>query len=117
MYGTISSTKIGICYLKNVANDDLVAEVKYRINNLSVDYIVSSGQLEHLIEDDNYSFPQIISTERPDRVASYILEGRVAILVNRNSLCIGCTSCTYRLSNYCWGQEYKISIFKFIKDN
>ena len=80
--GTISATKVAVCYLKNVANDDLVAEIKYRINNLKVDYITSSGQLEQLIEDTSYSIPQLIATERPDRVASNILEGRVAILVN-----------------------------------
>lgn len=95
MYGTISKTKIGLCYLKNVVNDDLVAEVKYRINNLGIDYLTSSGQLEHLIEDSNYSLPQVIASERPDRVASYILEGRIAILVNRNSLCTCCTCCIY----------------------
>lgn len=87
--------KYGICYLKNVANDDLVAEVKYRINNLGIDYLTSSGQLEHLIEDSEYSLPQVISSERPDRVASYILEGRVAILVNRYTLCFSCSSCVY----------------------
>ncbi len=74
--------RFGVCYLKNVANDDLVAEVKYRINNLGIDYLISSGQLEHLIEDTNFSLPQLIASERPDRIASYILEGRVAILVN-----------------------------------
>ncbi len=96
--GTISATKIGVCYLKNVANDDLVAEVKYRINNLGVDYIISSGQLEQLIEDTPYSLPQLIASERPDRIASYILEGRVAILVNRYSLCFSCPSCFDRFS-------------------
>jgi len=87
--------KFGICYLKNVANDDLISEVKYRINNLGLDYLVSSGQLEQFIEDKSYSLPQLISSERPDRIASYILEGRVAILVNRNSLCTCCSCCTY----------------------
>ncbi len=80
--GTISSTKIGICYLKNVANKKLVQEVKNRINNLGVDYLISSGQLEQLIEDTSFSLPQLIASERPDRVSSYILEGRVAILMN-----------------------------------
>lgn len=79
--------------MKNVANNDLVAEVKYRINNLGIDYLISSGQLEQLIEDRNYNLPQLISSERPDKIASYILEGRVAILVNRDSLCLSCSCC------------------------
>lgn len=81
--GKISQTKIAVCYLKNIANNDLVGEVKYRINNLDIDSIISSGQLEQLIQDNgNTSFPQIISTERPDKVANLLFEGRVAIIVN-----------------------------------
>ncbi|MDE5831289.1 MAG: spore germination protein, partial [Clostridia bacterium] len=80
--GKISNTKVAICYLNNVANDNLVKEVRYRIDNIGVDYLISSGQLEQLIEDTNFSVPQLLSTERPDRLSSYILEGRVAILVN-----------------------------------
>ena len=81
--GTLSKTPCAICYLKNVANTDLVYEVKYRINNLNVDYLISNGQLEQLIEDNGkLSLPQVISTERPDRAANMIFEGRVVIIVN-----------------------------------
>ena len=81
--GKISKTSCAICYLKNVANSDLVAEVRYRINNLSIDYLISSGQLEQLIQDaDSPSLPQMIATERPDRTSSLLFDGRVAIIVN-----------------------------------
>lgn len=80
--GKISHTQVAICYLKNVANESLVNEVKHRIENIGVDYLISSGQLEQLIEDSSFSVPQLLSSERPDRVSSHILEGRVAILVN-----------------------------------
>lgn len=81
--GKISNTKIAICYIKNIVNDDLVAEVKYRINNLDIDYLISSGQLEQFIQDDAaIVFPEIIATERPDKTANHLLEGRVAVIVN-----------------------------------
>lgn len=81
--GSLTKTKVAICYLKNITNNDLVAEVKYRINNLDVQHIISSGQLEQLIQDDSLSlFPQMIATERPDKAANHILEGRVVVLVN-----------------------------------
>lgn len=81
--GKITKTSVGICYMKNITNDTLVNEVKYRLNNLDLDSIISSGQLEQLIEDSpNNLFPQVLSTERPDKVANHILEGRVAIIVN-----------------------------------
>jgi len=81
--GTLSKTKCAVCYMKNIANDDLVAEVRFRLNNIKVDYILSSGQLEQLIEDHSkIALPQLIATERPDRAADLILEGRVVIITN-----------------------------------
>ena len=81
--GKISQTNCAICYINNITNSDLIAEAKYRLNNIDIDYLISSGQLEQLIEDDSkYSIPQIISTERPDKAGTYLLEGRIAILVN-----------------------------------
>ena len=81
--GKVSNTKVAICYMKNIANESLVLEVKHRIENLDVDSIISSGQLEQLIQDDSLNlFPQIIATERPDKAANHLLEGRVVVLVN-----------------------------------
>ncbi len=81
--GNLSNTKCAVCYMQNIANDALVGEVKYRLNNINIDYLISSGQLEQLIEDNGkYSLPQLVSTERPDKATNYLLEGRVVILVN-----------------------------------
>ncbi len=81
--GQITKTQVSIGYIKSLANEDLVAEVRYRINNLSVDYLISSGQLEQLIQDSPKSlFPQMVATERPDKVSNFLLEGRVVIVVN-----------------------------------
>ena len=81
--GEVSKTKCAVCYIQNIANNELVAEVKYRLNNLGVDYLLSSGHLEQLISDHpQSSLPQILSTERPDTSITYLLEGRVVILVN-----------------------------------
>ncbi len=91
--GVVSKTKVAICYVQNIANDDLVAETKYRINNLNIDSLTSSGQLEQFIKDNPSSpFPQTIATERPDRVSNYLLDGRIAIVVNRHTVCFGCSS-------------------------
>lgn len=83
--GKISQTKCGVCYMQNIANGDLVAEVKYRLQNLDVDSIISTGQLEQLVEDDEgFGIPQVLSTERPDKCAKYLFQGRVVVLVNGN---------------------------------
>ena len=83
--GEISQTKCALCYLKNITNDDLIAEARFRLNNLSLDSLLSSGELEQLIQDDTTSgIPQINSTERPDKCAKAIAQGRAVILVNGN---------------------------------
>lgn len=81
--GSLSKKNCSICYMQNIANGNLVSEVKYRLNNLDIDYIESSGQLEQLIEDGNsYGIPQVLATERPDKCAKYLYQGRVVVLLN-----------------------------------
>lgn len=81
--GTVSKTKCAICYIKDIANNNLVSEVKYRINNLDIDYIISSSQLEELIkENSKSSIPETLSTERPDTASTALLEGKVVAIVN-----------------------------------
>ncbi len=83
--GNLSKTKCCICYMQDIANADLVAEVKYRVSNLKIDTLLSSGELQQLIEDkNNYTIPQIISTERPDKAAKHLYSGKVVVIVNGN---------------------------------
>lgn len=87
--GKLSKTKCAICYIDNIANNDLVAEVKYRMSNLEIDSLLSSGELEQLIEENNNnSIPQVISTERPDKATKYLYGGRVAVLISGNPYCL-----------------------------
>lgn len=80
--GKCAKTTCSIAYVSNIANNSLVQEVKRRISNIEVDYLLDSGQLMQLIEDKTYlTEPLILCTERPDRVALHLCEGRVAILV------------------------------------
>lgn len=81
--GRLTRTKIYISYLGGRADDEVVKEVRKRIEKIDVDSILESGYIEELIEDTPYTlFPQMQHSERPDKVASAILEGRVAIFVD-----------------------------------
>ncbi|MFW6305872.1 MAG: spore germination protein [Bacillota bacterium] len=81
--GKYSKTDIAICYIEGLSNKFLVQEVKERISNIKIDSVQESGFIEQLIEDNHFSpFPQILSTERPDRVAANLMEGRIAIVTD-----------------------------------
>jgi hypothetical protein len=81
--GRRSQTDVTIMYMADVAEPELVGELQRRLMDLDVDGILESGQLESLISDSPVSvFPLIERTERPDKVAASILEGRVAIVTD-----------------------------------
>lgn len=40
--GKANKTQVAVCYMKNIANSSLISEVKYRLANLDVDYVISS---------------------------------------------------------------------------
>lgn len=72
-----------VAYMEDIADPKLVEEVKRRIAKINIDNLPESGYVEQLIEDNYLSpFPQAQSTERPDRVISSLMEGRVAILLD-----------------------------------
>ena len=81
--GKITQTNCAICYIKDIANDALVSETKYRLNNLEIDSLLSAGELEQLLTDTNsLSVPKILVSERPDYAVKSLLQGRVIILIN-----------------------------------
>ncbi|MBP2645066.1 MAG: gerAA 1 [Firmicutes bacterium] len=87
--GTRSNTLCAVMYLKSVINPALVQEAKFRINSINVDAISESGTLQLFIEDHPMiPYPQALSTERPDRVAAALSEGRLAILVDGASFAL-----------------------------
>ncbi len=82
--GKRSRTLVGLMYIKDIVNPKLLKEVKYRIQSISqtADYIAETGTMEEFLEDHPKSLvPQMLSTERPDRLAAHIREGYVGIVM------------------------------------
>ncbi|UVI28585.1 spore germination protein [Paenibacillus spongiae] len=81
--GRMTKTDIGIMYIKGLANDGIIEEVRKRLDRIKIDGILESGYIEELIQDEPYSpFPTVYNSERPDVIAAELLEGKVAILVD-----------------------------------
>lgn len=87
--GERSRTKIAILYIEDLMNNDIVDELFRRLSYLKADYIQSPGHIQEFIEDEAFSpFPQMLNTERPDRVVSNLMEGRFAILAEASPTAI-----------------------------
>lgn len=81
--GRQTHTDICIAYIADLADPKLVEEVRTRLGRVDIDAILESGYIEQLIEDAPFSpFATVGNSERPDKVAAKLLEGRVAILCN-----------------------------------
>ncbi|GKU23470.1 spore germination protein [Clostridium folliculivorans] len=79
--GERNKNQCAIMYLNGLVNPAIVDEVKRRISSIETDYNAGDGMIEQFIEDSTFSIiPTMLTTERPDRTASHIAEGRVAII-------------------------------------
>lgn len=80
--GETSKTKYALLYLSHLTNPELIKKIQNRISYIKADSIQSPGYFEEFIEDNSFSpFPQFLSTERPDRVAANLMEGRAVLLM------------------------------------
>jgi len=87
--GRRSRTDIAVVYLKGLVSPALLEEVRRRIAHVDTDLLLETGQLEQLIEDSPQGlFPTLQATERPDRTAAALAEGRVAILMEGSPLAL-----------------------------
>lgn len=81
--GDKTRTEVCIAYQKDIADPELVQEIRTRLDKIHVDAILESGYIEQFIEDAPFSiFSTVANSERPDKVAAKILEGRVAIFID-----------------------------------
>ncbi|MDO4740583.1 MAG: spore germination protein [Eubacteriales bacterium] len=79
--GTQLPTGFAITYLKGTVNEAALDELRRRMLALDCPYVSGTGALQQQIEDHPYAlFPQMLQTERPDRTASCLTEGQIAIL-------------------------------------
>jgi hypothetical protein len=81
--GKLSKTKVSILYIEGITNMENVNTLTQRLQDLDIDQVNDSSSITQLIQDNHNSpFPQLIDTERPDRIAAALVEGKVAMLVD-----------------------------------
>jgi len=93
--GRSSQTGVALIYMRNIAEDKVIQRIKERIEAIDVDAITGSGQIEQYIEYHGLTiFPQMMCTERPDKVEALIMEGRAAIITEGTPF-VSVAPCTF----------------------
>lgn len=87
--GKRTLTKIVIAYLKDVVEEQLIKEIETRLNSFEIDGVVDSSYLAKLLEDRPYSlFKQIGNSEKPDVIATRILDGKAVVFCDGSPIAI-----------------------------
>ena len=81
--GRKTSTTVGVLYLDDIVDDDIILNITKKLDNIDIDGIVDSSSVGFLISDGVSSvYPTFMQTERPDYVATALLEGKVAVVID-----------------------------------
>ncbi|TYO95587.1 spore germination protein [Desulfallas thermosapovorans] len=106
--GNRSKTDIVICYIEDIANEDLVDSIREKIGAINIDGLpMAEKAVEELITPGNYwnPLPRVRYTERPDVAAIHLLEGHVLVLVDTSpSVIITPTTLFHHLQH---AEEYR----------
>ena len=112
--GVRSNTTIQILYIEDLVHEELLEEVKNRLEEYKIDGILDSGMLEQLTEKPWYSpFPQYQVTERPDRTALELLNGKIALLCDNSpsALILPGAFSSFMESSEDWYHHFEMATF------
>ncbi|MCT4545168.1 MAG: spore germination protein [Vallitalea sp.] len=117
--GTRTRTDIGLVYIEDLVRPQVLREIEERLSYFKIDSVLESGTLEQMIETQWYSpFPQSQVTQRPDKVASAILEGRVAIVVDNTPFVLllpTTMNCFFQSSEDYYQRWYVMSFVRILR--
>ncbi len=81
--GRKTNTKVQILFFDDITDMKMVETIKEKLSSIDVDGIMDSGNIANILsENENTPFPTISQSERPDVIATALLEGKVCIMVD-----------------------------------
>ncbi len=89
--GTLSQTDVALCYMDGLADQELLAKIRDRLQNANVGALTMNQEsLSEILFRHKWfnPFPKFKYTERPDAAAAQILEGDIVILVDNAPACM-----------------------------
>ncbi len=81
--GRLTNTAVGVLYIDDIVEKDLVAQVLKKLAKIDIDGIIDSSSISFLLDDENKSiFPTIKYSERPDDAVIELLRGKVVLVID-----------------------------------
>lgn len=87
--GVRAKARVAVIYIEDIANNTVVTEIQKRIQNIDVDGIGESGELQaFLLNNKLQLFPNIGLVERSDMAIHSLLDGKVLVLVDGSGIAL-----------------------------
>ncbi|PKR78095.1 spore germination protein [Halalkalibacillus sediminis] len=81
--GERAKTKVGLMYIEDIARPEIISDIRRRIENLKVDAITNTNELEELLEESSLRlFPMFHYTGRTDLTVDALLRGRFILFLD-----------------------------------
>lgn len=83
LIGRRSQTKVSVLYLDSQVDHAVLEKLMRKLDAIDLNVLGDSAQIEEWIQDNTFSpFPQILNTERPDRIVTALNRGKIAIITD-----------------------------------
>ena len=82
--GRKTKTKVSLLYIKDIAKNKYVKAIENKIKKIDIDGIVDIEILYNLIGNKS-PLPTILKTERPDKVCTSLLEGKIVLIADNSA--------------------------------
>ncbi len=81
--GQQTKTTVAIVYIKSIINEKILEGVREKLSKINTDNVINTSIIQDaLSENITTVFPQVVSTERPDKLCAGVLEGRAGIIID-----------------------------------
>lgn len=81
--GKEASTTLEIIYLDSIVDKEILNELIRRISSIDTDKLIAISDFEEQLIERKYSiFPQVVYTEKTDKFAANIVEGKIGIIID-----------------------------------
>jgi spore germination protein KA len=107
--GNKSNTVVVISFIEGVAPVKLVNYIRKKVTNIKIDFLLDTNYIEEELKNKHTAFDTIGTTEKPDVVASKLLEGKIAIIVDGTPFVI--TAPYFLIDNFQTPEDYYTNKF------
>lgn len=83
--GARTQTSVALLYVDDLVKPELVDDVRNQLLSIRIDKVILSANIEEFLSNRAWNpFPQVIATERPDKIVAGLYDGRLSIIIDNS---------------------------------